>query len=50
MIRYFKRKIEGENQSIGHYTGITVFEAANRIASDLVIISGVLQLIETLIP
>ncbi len=47
MIRYFKRKIEGENISIGPYTGITVFEAANRIASDLVIINVVLQLIET---
>ena len=44
MIHYFKRKANGLNEAIGPYTGLSVFEAANRIASDLVIINGVLQL------
>ncbi|RYY00066.1 hypothetical protein EON78_01985, partial [bacterium] len=46
MIHYFKRKNIGENNQIGPYFGLTVFEAANRIASDLVIINGIIQLIE----
>ncbi len=46
MIHYFKRKINGLNEAIGPYTGLSVFEAANRIATDLVIINGVLQLIK----
>lgn len=46
MIKYFKRKNIAEYNQIGPYFGLTVFEAANRIASDLVIINGILQLIE----
>lgn len=45
MIHYFKRTKDKGN-SIGPYSNITVFEAANRIASDLVIINGVIKLIE----
>ena len=45
MIKYFKRKQKNSTLKIGPYEGITVFEAANRIASDLVIINGILQLI-----
>lgn len=45
MIKYFKRKNENNPKSIGPYKNITPFEAANRIASDLVIINGLLQLI-----
>jgi hypothetical protein len=45
MIHYFKRKDENNPKSIGPYKNITPFEAANRIASDLVIINGLLQLI-----
>jgi hypothetical protein len=36
--------LKRETFSIGPYTGITVFEAANRIASDLTLIEGVLNL------
>lgn len=43
MLHYFKRKVQDCNQ-IGHYKGISVFEAANRIATDLVIINGAVQL------
>jgi len=46
MLNYFKRKDENNPKSIGPYRNITPFEAANRIASDLVIINGLLQLIE----
>ena len=45
MIKYFKRKEKNSLVKIGPYVGISVFEAANRIASDLVIINGILQLI-----
>jgi len=45
-IMYFKRKDNNKPITIGIYHNITPFEAANRIASDLVIINGVLQLIE----
>ena len=45
MIHYFKRKNESNPTIIGPYQNITPFEAANRIASDLVIINGLLQLI-----
>lgn len=45
MLSYFKRKTLDCPQ-IGHYTNITVFEAANRIATDLIIINGLLQLTE----
>lgn len=45
MIHYFKRKDENNPIAIGTYKNITPFEAANRIASDLVIINGLLQLI-----
>ena len=45
MLNYFKRKSVDSNQ-IGHYTNISVFEAANRIATDLVIINGAIQLAE----
>jgi hypothetical protein len=45
MIKYFKRNDNESLNNIGPYFGISVFEAANRIASDLVIINGVLQLI-----
>jgi hypothetical protein len=47
MIRYFKRKDDKNPLCIGPYKNITPFEAANRIASDLVIINGLLQLIDT---
>ncbi len=46
MIHYLKRKDEHKPVKIGPYENITPFEAANRIASDLVIIKGLLQLIE----
>lgn len=46
MIHYLKRKNEEAMQTIGPYENITVFEAANRIASDLVIMRGVLQLFQ----
>jgi hypothetical protein len=46
MIHYFKRKDENNPVAIGPYKNITLFEAANRIASDLVIINGLLQLIK----
>lgn len=46
MIKYFKRTVANEVCQIGPYSGISVFEAANRIASDLVIINGVLQLLK----
>ncbi len=46
MIKYFKRNNLEMLNHIGPYYGISVFEAANRIASDLVIINGVLQLID----
>ena len=45
MIHYLKRKDEDNPVKIGPYENITPFEAANRIASDLVIIKGLLQLI-----
>jgi len=45
MLKYFKRKSDDFKQ-IGHYTNISVFEAANRIATDLVIINGAIQLAE----
>lgn len=45
-IQFYKRKNEKEPNIIGPYKNITVFEAANRIASDLVIINGLFQLIE----
>ncbi|MCK6611369.1 MAG: hypothetical protein L6Q78_10015 [Bacteroidia bacterium] len=44
MIGYLKRKDESNQESIGPYKNITLFEAANRIASDLVIINGLIQL------
>ncbi len=46
MIHYLKRKDENKPLKIGPYENITPFEAANRIASDLVIIKGLLQLID----
>lgn len=46
MIKYLKRKDEALPFKIGAYGNITPFEAANRIASDLVIINGLLQLVE----
>lgn len=45
MINYLKRKDTNNPQKIGPYQNITVFEAANRIASDLVIINGIIQLV-----
>lgn len=45
MLAYFKRKSLDCSQ-IGHYNNISVFEAANRIGTDLVIINGVIQLAE----
>lgn len=45
MIHYLKRKDEDNPVKIGVYENITPFEAANRIASDLVIIKGLIQLI-----
>ena len=45
MIQYLKRKDETKPLKIGVYENITPFEAANRIASDLVIINGLLQLV-----
>lgn len=47
MIRYFKRLDPNNHHQIGPYYRLTVFEAANRIATDLVIINGVMQLIRT---
>lgn len=46
MINYLKRKDINNPQKIGPYQNITIFEAANRIASDLVIINGIIQLVE----
>lgn len=46
MIHYLKRKDEEVLQTIGPYENITVFEAANRIASDLVILKGILQMFQ----
>ncbi|WP_353161978.1 hypothetical protein [Myroides odoratus] len=46
-IKFLKRKNSANITIIGPYKNITVFEAANRIASDLVIINGLLELIET---
>ena len=40
MLNYLKR----DKKPIGPYLDITVFEAANRIATDLIIINGLLQL------
>lgn len=45
MIDHYKRKNENEPNAIGPYKNITPFEAANRIASDLVIINGLIQLV-----
>jgi len=45
MINYLKRKDTNNPQKIGPYQNITIFEAANRIASDLVIINGIIQLV-----
>ena len=45
MIQYLKRKDEKNPLKIGTYENITPFEVANRIASDLVIINGLLQLV-----
>jgi hypothetical protein len=45
MIHYLKRKEEENSLNIGPYRHITPFEAANRIASDLVIIAGLIQLV-----
>ncbi len=45
-INYLKRKEQSQVQKIGPYENCSLFEAANRIASDLVIINGILQLIE----
>lgn len=46
MIKYLKRKNAENVNKIGPYENITVFEAANRIGSDLVLINGIIQLIE----
>ncbi|AYM99750.1 hypothetical protein [Chryseobacterium sp. 3008163] len=46
MIHYLKRKDINNPQKIGPYENITIFEAANRIASDLVIINGIIQLVQ----
>src|SRR5688500_11782503 len=46
MIMYLKRKASDNIIKIGPYENITVFEAANRIASDLVLINGIIQIIE----
>jgi hypothetical protein len=46
VIKYFKRKDELNPIKIGPYENITPFEAANRIAGDLVIINGLLQMKE----
>ena len=46
MIHYLKRKDINNPQKIGPYQNITIFEAANRIASDLVIINGIIQLVQ----
>ena len=46
MIQYLKRKGIDTTIRIGPYEHITPFEAANRIASDLVIINGLLQVID----
>lgn len=46
IIRFLKRKDANSAGRIGPYEYITVFEAANTIASDLVLINGILQLID----
>jgi hypothetical protein len=46
IIVFLKRKDARTPVKIGPYENITVFEAANRIASDLVLINGVIQIIE----
>lgn len=45
MIDYLKRRSVDNFCRIGPYENISVFEAANRIASDLVLIRGVIQII-----
>jgi len=45
MIKYFKRKVDGKHLPVGPYKNISVFEAANRIATDMVIINGIIQLV-----
>lgn len=45
IINYLKRKDQSNPLKIGAYENITPFEAANRIASDLIIINGLLQLV-----
>lgn len=44
-IRFFKRSGD-EKRHIGPYYGITIFEAANRIGSDLVMLKGIRQVVE----
>lgn len=46
MIDYLKRKDSGTPCKIGVYENITPFEAANRIASDMVIINGLFQIMD----
>lgn len=46
VITYLKRKDQSKDVKIGAYGNITVFEAGNRIASDLIIINGLLQLVD----
>ncbi len=45
MIIYLKRKNQNQAGKIGAYKNITVYEASNRIATDLVSINGLLQLL-----
>lgn len=47
MITFLKRKDEDNPVAIGPYKNITIFEAANRIATDLVIINGLKLLIDS---
>jgi hypothetical protein len=44
MIHYLKRKDCNHSNRIGPYENITPFEAANRIATDLVLLKGLIQL------
>ena len=43
VIKHYKRR-DKEDLKVGPYSNISFFEAANRIASDLVIIKGLLQI------
>lgn len=46
-VKFLKRKDLDSPLTIGVYSNITILEAVNRIASDLVIINGLIQFVES---